>query len=246
VISSELGYQNTAYSSLDFVSLIERKNKFQIMKKFAVVLSGSGVFDGSEIHEATLSLLAISQAGASYEVFAPDIAQHHVINHLTGEEMSETRNVLVESARIARGKIKPLSDFEAENYDCLLFPGGFGAAKNLSSFAFDGAECLINKEVEKAVKTMFDAKKPIGALCIAPTLIVRIIKGAKVTIGSDKGTAKSIKAMGGKHISTNHGEVIEDPINRIFTTPCYMLDATILDIYNGASNVVKAILSSLK
>lgn len=216
------------------------------MKKFAVVLSGCGVFDGAEIHEATLSLLAIAQAGATYEIFAPDISQHHVINHITGEEMDETRNVLIESARIARGKISPLSMFKSDSFDALLFPGGFGAAKNLSSLAFDGSNCKVNKEVDFVIKAMLLAKKPIGALCIAPAVVARVIQGVKVTIGQDKGTADAIVAMGGNHIKTSHGEVVEDEKNRVFSTPCYMLDANIIDIYEGASNVVKAMMKSMK
>lgn len=212
------------------------------MKKFAVVLSGSGVFDGAEIHEATLSLLAIAQANAEYEIFAPDIPQYHVINHLTGEVMDEKRNVLIESARIARGKISPLSDFKAENFDVLLFPGGFGAAKNLSSLAFDGPNCSVNKEVEKAIKDMLAAKKPIGALCIAPAIIAKVISGVEVTIGQDKGTIEAIEAMGGNHIITNHGDVVIDKKNKVYTTPCYMLDASITDIYNGAKNIVEALI----
>ena len=124
------------------------------MKKFAVVLSGSGVYDGAEIHEATLTLLSIKRNGADYTIFAPDIQQHHVINHLTGNEMSETRNVLVESARIARGKISNLNTFKARDFDALIFPGGFGVAKNLSSWAFHGPDCTVNADVEKAIKDM--------------------------------------------------------------------------------------------
>lgn len=216
------------------------------MKKFAVVLSGCGVFDGAEIHEATLSLLAIAQAGAQYELFAPDILQYHVVNHFSGELMSETRNVLVESARIARGKIRPLSAFDASAFDAILFPGGFGVAKNLSDLAFKGADCIVNVEVENAIKAMLLAKKPIGALCIAPAVVARVIKGVQVTIGTDKGTAAAIQAMGGKHVTTNHGEVVEDTVHKVFTTPCYMLDATIIDIYNGANNVVQLMMESLK
>lgn len=216
------------------------------MKKFAVVLSGSGVFDGAEIHEATLSLLAIVQAGGAYEIFAPDILQYHVINHITGEEMKETRNVLVESARIARGKINPLSAFDASAFDAILFPGGFGVAKNLCTLAIKGPDCSVNKEAERAIKTMLQAKKPIGALCIAPALIAKVVEGVKVTIGQDESTASAIQAMGGTHVITGHGEVVEDKVNRVFTTPCYMLDATILDIYNGTQNVVKAMMESMK
>lgn len=215
------------------------------MKKFAVVLSGSGVYDGAEIHEATLSLLAIAEAGAEYEIFAPDIQQYHVINHLTGEEMNEKRNVLIESARIARGKISPLSSFDVQLFDALLFPGGFGAAKNLSNLAFKGPDCVVNKDVERCIIEMFNAKKPIGALCIAPALIAKVLKGANVTIGNDKGTIEAIEAMGGTHLETTHGEVIEDKAKKIFTTPCYMLDASIIDIRNGAQNIIKAIMASI-
>lgn len=212
-------------------------------KKFAVVLSGSGVFDGAEIHEATMTLYAIAKQGGSYEIFAPDIDQHHVINHITGDEMNEKRNVLIESARIARGKIKALTEFKAADFDVLIFPGGFGAAKNLSTLAFDGAGCKVNTDVENAVKSMAKAGKPIGALCIAPAVIAKILKGAEITIGSDEGTIKAIEAMGGKHTNTTHGEVVVDKKHKIATTPCYMLDATIVDIANGADNVVKELMN---
>ena len=212
------------------------------MKKFAVVLAGCGVFDGAEIHEATLTLLAIAQQGATYDIFAPDINQFHVINHLTHQEMPEKRNVLVESARIARGKIRPLSQFSAANYDALIFPGGFGAAKNLSTVAFDGPNAKVNPDVEAAVKSMHKAGKPIGALCIAPAVIARILGNVEVTIGNDPGTASTIERMGGKHVKTTHGEVVIDRKNKIFTTPCYMLDATIVDIYHGARNIVNEIM----
>jgi len=211
-------------------------------KKFAVVLSGSGVYDGAEIHEATLTMYAINKLGSSYQCFAPDINQHHVINHLTGQETGETRNVLVESARIARGNIKPLSEFNAADFDAIIFPGGFGAAKNLSTFAFDGANCKVNPDVEKAVLNMVKTHKPIGALCIAPAVIARILEGAVVTIGNDEGTANAIEAMGAKHQTRTHGEVTVDEKYKIVTTPCYMLDATISQIAEGAENVVKTII----
>jgi enhancing lycopene biosynthesis protein 2 len=215
------------------------------MKKFAVVLAGSGVYDGSEIHEATLTMLAIKQQGAGYECFAPDINQYHVINHLTGDEMNEKRNVLVESARIARGNIKPLSEFSAGDFDAIIFPGGFGAAKNLSSFAFEGPDSKVNPDVEKAVKSMHDKGKPIGALCISPAVIARVIKNVEVTIGSDKATAEAIGKMGGRHVNTTHGEVAVDKDNKVYTTPCYMLDANIEQIYDGAFHVVKTMLEDL-
>ncbi len=215
------------------------------MKKFAVVLAGSGVYDGAEIHEATLSLYAIKKQGADYEIFAPDIEQHHVVNHITGEEMDQKRNVLVESARIARGKIKPLSDFKADDFDAVLFPGGFGVAKNLCTFAFDGPECSVNADVEKVVKGMHKAGKPIAALCISPVLIAKILGDVELTIGQDKDTAAGIEKMGAKHKSTNHAEVIIDAKNNVYTTPCYMLDANILQIADGAENIVRAVLKSL-
>lgn len=211
-------------------------------KKFAVVLSGSGVYDGAEIHEATLSLLAIDKKGAKYQCFAPDINQHHVINHITGEEMNEKRNVLIEAARIARGDIKSLSDFKAVDYDCLLFPGGFGVAKNLSSLAFKGPDCSVNTDVEKALVDMVEHGKPIGALCIAPAVIARVLKGASVTIGNDAGTAGAIEAMGGTHVIKTHGEITIDEKYKLVTTPCYMLDATISQIEEGATKVVSALL----
>lgn len=215
-------------------------------KKIAIVLSGNGVYDGSEIHEATLTMLAIAQQGASYEIFAPDIEQAHVINHLTGEEMPETRNVLVESARIARGNIADLKSYTPRKFDALVFPGGFGAAKNLSTFALDGPNCKVNPDVEKAVKATVDAGKPIGALCIAPAVIAKILQDVEVTIGNDSGTAGAIEAMGGTHKQTTHGEVVVDEKYKVFTTPCYMLDATIEQIADGANNIIRAILKTIE
>ena len=215
-------------------------------KKFAVVLSGSGVYDGAEIHEATLTMLAIMRQGGGYQCFAPDIKQHHVINHLTGEEMSESRNVLIESARIARGDIKPLSELDGKDFDALIFPGGFGAAKNLSTVAFDGANASVIPEVEKAINQMVELKKPIGALCISPAILAKVLKDVNVTIGTDKGTAEAIEAMGATHVETDHGDVVFDEDKLVFTTPCYMLDATILDVDDGANNVVKEMMKVMK
>ena len=215
------------------------------MKKFAVVLSGNGVFDGAEIHEATLSMYAIKKQGADYDVFAPDMDQHHVINHITGEEMDEKRNVLIEAARIARGKVKPLDEFDPAGYDALLFPGGFGAAKNLSTFAFDGPDCKIRPDVEKAIKGMHSAGKPIAALCIAPVLLAKVLGNVQLTIGQDEGTAEAVGKMGASHQNTDHGQVVIDEENLLFTTPCYMLDADITQIGDGAENVVRAVLKHL-
>ena len=215
------------------------------MKKFALVLSGCGVFDGAEIHEATLSMLAIARQGGSYEVFAPDIDQHHVINHLNGQEMDESRNVLVESARIARGKIRNLKDFKPAEFDALLFPGGFGAAKNLCSWAFDGPKAKVLPEVEDAIRGMVQANKPIGALCISPVILARVLGEVKLTIGDDQGTVEAIEYLGAKHLKTTHGEVVIDTQHKLVTTPCYMLDASIEQIADGAANVVKAMMEMM-
>ncbi len=216
------------------------------MKKFAIILAGCGVFDGAEIHEATLSMLSVMQQGGSYEIFAPDIPQYHVVNHITGEEMNENRNVLIESARIARGNIKNLKEFDAADFDALLLPGGFGVAKNLCDFAIKGADCEVNTDVAAAVEAMHAASKPIGALCIAPVVVSKVLGDVELTVGQDKGTIENLEKMGSRHVSTSHGEVVHDTKNKVFTTPCYMLDANILQIFEGTTNIVKAILESLE
>lgn len=212
------------------------------MKKFAVVLSGCGVYDGAEIHESTLSMLAIAKQGCSYEIFAPDTKQHHVINHITGEEMEESRNVLVESARIARGSIHDLKQFNPENFDGLLFPGGFGAAKNLSTWAFEGADATVLPEVEDAIRGMVDLKKPVGALCISPVILAKVLGAVNLTIGDDEGTIDALESLDATHVYTTHGEVVIDTDHNLVTTPCYMLDATIVQIAEGADNMVDAMI----
>jgi enhancing lycopene biosynthesis protein 2 len=215
------------------------------MKKFAVFLAGSGVYDGAEIHEATLTLLAIAKAGASYMIFAPDILQYHVVNHITGEEMPEKRNVLVEAARIARGVIKPTSAFNAADFDALIFPGGFGAAKNLSTWAIEGDDCKVHPEVEKAVMEMVESKKPIGAMCISPVILAQLIKGTNLTTGQDNPSADFIEKMGSRYTPATYGEVIIDKERKIFTTPCYMLDSTIVQIEQGTRNIVREMMKSM-
>jgi len=213
--------------------------------KFAVVLAGSGVFDGAEIHEATFTLYAILKNGGEYQIFAPNINQHHVVNHITGEEMNETRNVLIESARIARGNIKDLNEFDTNDFDAIIFPGGFGVAKNLCDFAFNGADMKVIPQVETVIKDMAKASKPIGALCISPVVIAKVLDGVDVTIGQDADTASAVEAFGAHHKQTNHGEVVVDTKYKVATTPCYMLDATVMDIHDGANNVVKALVELL-
>ncbi len=232
------------------------------MKKFAVILSGCGVYDGAEIHEAVLTLLAIDRAGASFQCFAPDVLQHHVMNHVTGKEMPEKRNVLIESARIARGNIKPLSVFKAGNFDALIIPGGFGAAKNLCNWAIQGDKCTVNPGVEAAIKTMFEAGKPIGAMCIAPVILAKLFKGTTLTTGADPASKSFIEKMGNLYATTTHGEVVADSgqkslegaqnvagaqnfVPLLFTTPCYMLDATISQIAEGTENIVREMMKTL-
>lgn len=215
------------------------------MKKFAVILAGCGVYDGAEIHEAVLTLLAIDQLGATSQCFAPDISQYHVINHLTGEEMDEQRNVLIESARIARGKILPLSRFNASDFDALVFPGGFGAAKNLCNWALAGDDCEVYPEVEKVVAEMHRLRKPIGAMCIAPVILASLLKNIPLTTGKDPASASFIENTGNQYIEATHGEVVVDEANKLFTTPCYMLDASISEIMTGTRNLVERMLKSL-
>lgn len=209
--------------------------------KVAVILAGSGVYDGSEIHEATMTLYAIAKNGGTYEIFAPNIDQHHVVNHISGEEMNEKRNVLIESARIARGAISDLKDLKVNDYSALIIPGGFGVAKNLSDFAFKGADTEILQDFEDVILEFVKQSKPIGALCISPAIIAKILKGSEVTIGQDSGTIEAIEALGATHKTTNHGEVVIDKGYKLATTPCYMLDANIVQISDGAQNVVKAV-----
>lgn len=216
------------------------------MKKFAVVLSGCGVKDGSEVHEAVLTLLAIKKHGADYEIFAPDTNQYHVVDHITGKVTKEERNVLSESARIARGNIKPLSDFQARSFDALVFPGGFGVAKNLCTYAYEGNDCKVNTDVSKAIKDMVSLQKPVGAMCISPVVISKVLSNVEVTVGDDTTTINDIEAMGSTHIKTSHGEVVKDSHRLIYTTPCYMLDANILQIELGTSNLIGAIMRDLQ
>lgn len=215
-------------------------------RKFAVVLAGCGVYDGAEIHEAVATLLAIDLSGATYQCFAPDFSQYHVINHFTGEVTKETRNVLIESARIARGNIKRLRDFKPEEFDAIIFPGGFGVAKNLCTFAIDGPDCLVNPIVEKALKDAAKAKMPIGALCISPVLIAKILGPVTVTIGSDEDTVAAITTLGANHVVSKGSDIVIDMENNIVTTPCYMLDSPISDIFEGAKNVVNTLLELME
>lgn len=210
------------------------------MAKVGVLLSGCGVFDGTEIHEAVLTLLALDRAGAEIVCMAPNVEQAHVINHLTQEVTAEKRNVLVESARIARGEIKDLKDVQAGDLDALIMPGGFGAAKNLSDFAFKGPQATVHPEVKRLLTDLAAAGKPIGAICIAPATLTKALADRKpeVTIGTDAGTASAIEAMGGRHKSCSVDMIHLDAGNKLVSTPAYMLGPGIKDVAQGIEKLV--------
>ncbi|MDP7592406.1 MAG: isoprenoid biosynthesis glyoxalase ElbB [Litorilituus sp.] len=214
------------------------------MKKIAVILSGCGVYDGSEIHEVVLTFLAIEQNGASYRCFAPNISQHHVINHLTGEvSEGESRNVIVESARIARGDVEDIAELRPENFDALIVPGGFGAAKNLCSFALDSENYRVNEQVLSACQAFANAGKPAGYMCIAPAMLPLIYpQGVQGTIGKDKGTAALIEAKGLIHNDCNADDIVIDTDNKLVTTPAYMLATSMVEAAGGINKLVKSIL----
>lgn len=214
------------------------------MKKIGVVLSGCGFRDGSEIHEAVFTLLAIDQAGAEAVCLAPDVELSEV-NHLTMEPTGTKRKVLLESARIARGKIKDIKTVKASELDALILPGGFGAALNLCDFAQKGAAASVNPDVARLVKEIHSAKKPIGAICIAPALVAAILgkdAGPTLTIGNDAGTAAEIEKTGARHKDCPVTEFVVDKEQKIVTTPAYMLANRISETYEGISKCVKAVI----
>jgi enhancing lycopene biosynthesis protein 2 len=211
-------------------------------KKIGVVLSGCGVYDGSEIHEAVFTLLAIDRCGAEAVCMAPD-KEFPEVNHLTGAATGAMRNALVESARIARGKIRCIREVKAGDLDAIVFPGGFGAAKNLCNFAEKGAEAEIHPEVARLLLDMAAAKKPICAICIAPTLVAAALGkeyAPKVTIGTDAGTAAAINATGSEHLECPVKEFVVDKENKIVSTPAYMLAERISEAAEGIDKAVRA------
>lgn len=217
------------------------------MVKVALVLSGCGVFDGSEIHEASACMVHLSRLGAEVEVYAPDVPQMHVVDHAAGSPSEgERRSVLTESARIARGPVKPLSTIEPEAFDAIVFPGGFGAAKNLCDFAVEGAACAVEPSVERAIKGFHAAGKPIGLCCIAPVLAARVLgsklggPGVTVTIGNDEGTASAIEAMGSTHENRPVTEACVDEANKVVTAPAYMYgDAPVHEVAEGIGRMIE-------
>jgi enhancing lycopene biosynthesis protein 2 len=209
--------------------------------KVGVVLSGCGVYDGSEIHEATLAMLFLDRAGAEIVCLAPQVSQVDVIDHVTGKSTGGKRSVLVESARIARGNVRDIRQVKAADLDALLFPGGFGAAKNLCDFTVKGAACTVNSEVERLIREMKAVAKPMGFVCIAPVIAARVL-GATVTIGNDPDTAAAINEMGGRHIICGVSEIAVDEENKIVSAPAYMLGPTISKVALGIEKLVDRLL----
>lgn len=214
--------------------------------RVGIVLAGCGVQDGSEIQEAVLTLLAVRKRKAEPVFMAPDLAQADVVNHLTGEPAKEERNVMLEAARIARGNIRDIKDIEHTGLDALIFPGGYGAAKNLCDFAFKGGECSVNTDVMRLIKAMHAARKPIGFICIAPVICAAVFRGDPVrpllTIGTDGETAGKIEKMGAKHMDCRATEVCVDEKNLFVSTPAYMLAQCITEVEKGITNLVDTVL----
>ena len=220
-------------------------------KRIGVILSGCGVYDGSEIHEAVITLLAIDRAGAEAVCMAPDVPQMHVINHLLGEPAEgESRNVLVESARIARGNIKDIATVNTADIDALILPGGFGAAKNLCDFALQGPDCTVNTEVARLIKEMHAAKKPIAAICIAPAVLSRVLGNEEIahrlTIGNDEDTAEALNKMGTNHIQCPVSEFVIDQENMLISSPAYMLADNISEAAEGIEKTVQALIGLIR
>ncbi|MDY6891167.1 MAG: isoprenoid biosynthesis glyoxalase ElbB [Pseudomonadota bacterium] len=210
------------------------------MKKIAVVLSGCGVFDGSEIYESVLTLLRLEHNGVQYQCLAPNVEQLHVINHLTGEvAQGERRNVLVEAARLARGEIEDLATADPAEFDALIIPGGFGAAKNLSDFAIKGADCTVIPQLVQFARAIHAAGKPVGLICIAPTLTPKLLgPGIRCTVGNDSEVAGAIERMGGVHASCSVDQIVVDPDKRVVSTPAYMLARSISEAASGINRLV--------
>lgn len=215
------------------------------MKKVAVILSGCGVYDGAEIHESVLVLLALDRAGAQAVCAAPDCEQLHVINHATGQEVpGEKRFVLIESARIARGQIQAVRKLDVDAIDAVILPGGFGAAKNISNFAIKGEQATVNKEVAEFLIAAQQAGKPIGFACIAPAIAAQLFgsQGVKFTVGNDPGTAQALQKWGGHHVDCPVDEIVVDAKLKIVTTPAYMLAGRITEAEAGINKLVAEVL----
>ncbi|TVR81839.1 MAG: isoprenoid biosynthesis protein ElbB [Chitinophagaceae bacterium] len=226
-------------------------------KKVAVLLSGCGVYDGSEIHESVLTLLALEERNIDYLCIAPDTDQHHVINHLNGDEMKESRNVLIESARIARGDIKSVTDVSSADFDAIVLPGGFGTAKNITKWAFSGPDGDINKDVKSLINNFISEQKPVVALCMSPTTVAKALEGsdkhAELTVGTTSANSpyeieaisQGMEKTGAKSVYKTVDEIAFDQKNKIITTPCYMMEANILEINTGIKKAIDKLVEIL-
>ena len=216
------------------------------MKKFALILSGCGSMDGSEIHESVSVMYAIDKSGASYQVFAPDTVQYAVVNHLNKQTMLDgKRNCMIEAARIARGDVRPLQELHVNDFDALVFPGGSGTAKNLFTFGYEGDDFRVREDVSDCIRAFHRAGKPIGAMCISPLMLAKVIEGATVTMGQHAPTSALVEKLGGKALPTHNGEVAVDGKNLLFSVPCYMLDARISDIFEDAFALIRKMMEKL-
>ncbi|WGL98031.1 isoprenoid biosynthesis glyoxalase ElbB [Arsenophonus sp. aPb] len=213
------------------------------MKPIAVILSGCGVLDGSEIHESVLTMLSLSQNSVEMCFLAPDREQLDVINHINGKEKQEKRNIMVESSRISRGKIAPLASADANKFSAVIIPGGFGVAKNLSNFAIKESNCEIDKDLLTFCRKIHQQGKPMGLMCIAPVMLPKILnKTVTLTIGNDKKTIAQIEKMGGKHIVCSFDDIVVDEDNRVITTPAYMLASSPNEAWQGINKLVKKVI----
>lgn len=225
--------------------------------KIGVLLSGSGVYDGSEIQESVFTLLAIAKHNGEAVCMAPNTNQHHVVNHLTGDEMDEERNVLVESARIARGNIKDVAEMSSKDIDALVIPGGFGTAKNHTKWAFNGPEGSINRDVKRLINEMVDSKKPIVGLCMGPTTIAKALEGsgikAQLTVGTIKenspyeieAISAGMESVGAVAEMKSVSEIAVDEQNKIITAPCYMMEASIVDVQENIEQAINKLFELL-
>lgn len=222
------------------------------MRKIGVVLSGCGYLDGAEIHEAVITLLSLDKLGVDTVIMAPNVRQMHVIDHVAGKEMTgETRNVLVESARIARGKIRDIATVQAGELDALMFPGGYGAAKNLCDFAVKGELATVHPEVARLVRDMYAARKWICAVCISPVVIAKVLEQAGVqnpelTIGIDPGTADKMRSMGVTHVECPVDEFRIDATHRLISSPAYMYDARISEVARGIERAAETLIEAIE
>lgn len=220
------------------------------MPKVGVVLSGCGAQDGAEIHESVITLLALDQAGVDVKIMAPDMNQFHVINHLTDEEMDTSRNILIESARIARGNVVDVATVTGDELDALLFPGGTGMAKNIFDYAMAGAECTIINDVQRLTMEILEAGKPLGAICIAPVMVAKILqkmgRNGKVTGGCNEGISNDIQTMGIETESVGPGDIVIDEKNKIVTTPAYVEAQSIKEAAEGIEKLVDKVLEMIE